>query len=159
MKFLILFISLVVVSLASPAFANDESLLFEGCVSSGKQNYYYGLSKSAISCRDLKSLNEGLQIVNMAVLPATVALRTPGIREALSTELATLGLSLANPAVLTITVVGAVGIASLYFVVKRKTEDCARQDRESLKRQLLEEIERRHGLRGSENVDLRVMAN
>lgn len=159
MKYLVLFISLAVAFLAQPALANDEGILLEGCVSSGQQNYYYGLSRSAISCKDLKSLKDGLQIVNMAILPATVALRTPGVRESLSLELAALGLSFANPAVLTITVVGAVGVASLYFVVKRKADDCAKEDRELLKRQLLDEIERRHGLYSPANVDLRVIAN
>ncbi|WP_415063188.1 hypothetical protein [Bdellovibrio sp.] len=133
MKLLIFVVATVTVLFSQLSYADDSSLLFESCISSGKQNYYYGLSNSVISCNNLKSLNDGLQIVNMAVLPASVALRTPGIKESLATELATLGLTLSNPAVLTITVVGAVGIASLYFVVKRRTEDCAKEDRETLK--------------------------
>lgn len=153
-------ISVLLFSLfCSSGFADDSSLLFESCVSSGPQSYAYGWSNSIITCRNLKSLNEGLQIINMAVLPASIALRTPGIKESLSAELATLGLTFSNPAVLTVTVVGAVGIASLYFVVKRKVEDCAKADVETLKRELLNEMERRHGVRGSPNVSLRVLSN
>ncbi len=159
MKLLILAVIATTVLFSNFSYADDSGLLFEGCVSSGRQNYYYGLSNSVITCNNLKSLNDGLQIINMAILPASIALRTPGIKESLATELATVGLTLSNPAVLTITVVGAVGIASLYFVVKRKTEDCAKEDQETLKHQLLNELERRHGVRGAPDLSLRILTN
>lgn len=141
------------------AYADESSLLFDSCVSQGQDGSNYTWSRPVITCDRLKHLHEGLQIINMAVLPASIALRAPGIKESLALELSTLGLSFANPAILTVTVVGAVGVASLYFVVKRKVEDCAKEDQEALKRQLFYEVERRYGIRANSNLNLQILNN
>lgn len=157
MKSLKLALVFLICILCNFAYAEDSSLLFDSCISAGQDGSNYNWSRPVITCDRIKHLNDGLQIINMAVLPASIALRAPGIKESLAMELSTLGLTFANPAILTVTVVGAVGVASLYFVVKRKVEDCAKEDQEALKRQLFNEMDRRYGIRGSSNLNLRIL--
>lgn len=156
MKLLKLTLFTLISIFCSFSYADDSSLLFEGCLSATPDGTHYNWSRPVITCDRLKHFQDGLQIINMAVLPASIALRAPGIKESLAVELASLGLHLANPAVLTITVVGAVGVASMYFVVRRKAEDCAKADQEALKRQLLNEMEQRYGLGSSPSLNLKV---
>lgn len=154
LQFILLILSFL---LCKVAYADDSAILFDSCISAGQDGSNYTWGRPILTCDRIKNLNEGLQVINMAILPASIALRAPGIKESLAMELSTLGLSFANPAILTVTVVGAVGVASLYFIVKRKTEDCAKEDQEALKRQLFFEMERRYGLGGNTNLKLRIL--
>ena len=97
---------------------------------------------AGLSCQDLKSAVEATQVLSMALLPVSVALRTPGAREEIAASLASYGLTLANPAVLGITVLGAAGVVTIYFVMKHSLDECERQDREQLRQDLLQDLKR-----------------
>ena len=102
---------------------------------------------AGMSCQDIKSAFKAAQILGIVLMPVSLALRTPGVREEIARDLATYGLTLANPAVLGVTVIGSVGLVTVYFVMKNSLEECERHDREELKQELLRDL--KHGFPSS----------
>ncbi|MGZ3723343.1 MAG: hypothetical protein ACXVA9_10455 [Bdellovibrionales bacterium] len=77
-----------------------------------------------MSCETVKGIVGAAQTVNVVIMPVMLALKAPGVGPELAAELATMGLTLANPAVLGVTVLGAFGYVTVYFVLKKTVEDC-----------------------------------
>lgn len=143
MKMLLLFSIFFMSFGISKSYASD--LIIDSCISPVFSTYVTSFTKK-IRCEDLRSVQEGISIASVAILPASTVLRVPGVKATLGAELASMGLTLANPAILTVTVVGAVGVATLYFVLKKTLEECEQENQAMLKQSLLQEIERKYGL-------------
>lgn len=111
---------------------------------------------AGMSCQDLKSTFEAAQLVGIVLMPATLALKTPGVREGVVTELAALGLTFSNPAVLGVTVIGAVGVVTVYLVMKSSLDECERQNRDQLKQEILREIKQSYPGSNGSNVPLEI---
>jgi len=112
---------------------------------------------AGMSCQDLKSAFDAAQIISMTLMPVTLALKTPGVRELISADMAAAGLTLANPAVLGVTVLGAVGFVTIYFVMKQSLDDCERSDREQFKQELIQQLKQSYpASKGSTNVPLEI---
>jgi hypothetical protein len=159
MKFLFSFFVVIAVG-AFTAQASASLLFYDKCDDSqaslnGQARVFVvdlGSGFAGMSCQDLKSTFEAAQIVGMTLLPVSVALKTPGVREEIAGELATLGLTLANPAVLGVTVLGSVGIVTIYFVMKASIKDCEAREREQLKQELLEELQKSYSGAAGSNI-------
>lgn len=104
---------------------------------------------AGLSCQQLKSAIDAFHIMSMALMPVTVALRAPGAKEQLAASLATYGLSMANPAVLGVTIIGATGVVTLYFIMKNSLQECERRDQEELRKNILRDLKKAYpGLAG-----------
>lgn len=94
-----------------------------------------------LTCDETKNLFKAAEAINMTILPATIVLRTPGVRESIMAEMAAMGLTFANPAVLGVTVLGSVGYVTIYFVLKASLEECENlRFQEQLKREVDDRI-------------------
>lgn len=165
MKLLMISILFVFCSLgfSRQAFA-QEDLLMDGCADSSiasapalmLQHFSVDGADGPLSCHDLRAIDSTLSIIKLALIPASFALRDPSVGAALSGDLLTAGLTIANPAVLGVTVVGAVGVVTFYVVLKQSLEDCARQDRDQLKQEILNEVQARYGASGSSNTPISI---
>lgn len=147
--------------------ANAESLFYEKCpgqvsllskdgdsaviVMVSTQSGFAGMS-----CEDLKSTFEAAQIIGMSLLPASAILQTPGVREEIAAELAGLGLTLANPAILGVTVLGTVGLVTVRFVMKASLKECESRQREDFKQEILREIKNKYPGVTGHNVPLEI---
>jgi hypothetical protein len=99
-----------------------------------------------LTCEDLKSLKGAYEATTMALYPATLAMVLTPARAQILAELELLGLTMANPAVLGVTVIGAFGVVTVYFVLKASMEECERMDQARLKQEIVREMERKYGL-------------
>ena len=112
---------------------------------------------SGLTCQDLKSYGEAVSLVRAAIMPATTAfLLAPGAKDLLIADLAGLGLTFANPAVLGVTVLGAAGVSVIYIVLQKKLADCEAMEKEQLKEQIVEELARKYGLHAAPDFRLDV---
>jgi hypothetical protein len=101
-----------------------------------------------LTCEDLRGAVRAAQIVEMALYPATLALTLSPAKAELMATLAQLGLTMANPAVLGVTIIGATGVVVLYLVMKNTLEECERLDQVRLKNAILQEVEAKYGISG-----------
>lgn len=146
--------------------AEAEDLFYDSCI----QQASMGLTDEAqvvfvagngrpgfmgLTCEDLKGIREAINATEMVLYPATLAITMTPARDLIASEIAALGLTMANPAVLGVTVIGAFGVVTVYFVLKKTMEDCEKMEREELRRSILLEIERRYGIQGGK-VDLQL---
>lgn len=98
-----------------------------------------------LRCEDLKRYTEAVEMIGLALYPATLAMtRSPEVFAAL----AEMGLTMANPAVLGVTVLGATGAVVFYIVLKKTMDECEQYEKEQLRRSILKEMELRYGLKG-----------
>ncbi|MNS87479.1 hypothetical protein D3C72_1214260 [compost metagenome] len=178
MKTVLLFLFVTALSLSARA----QSLLGQSCVSDAEvmsQNFVmeessfqefgselveirsvYGARPYAasfsLSCNDLKKAEEVRQAVLLAISPASVAMSSPLVRNALIAELAGLGIVVGTPAVLGVTVIGTVGIVTIRLLLKKPLEECAKAEREALKNEILQELNSRYGVEAGPNVQLQI---
>lgn len=103
------------------------------------QDGAYGLS-----CKDVRALTKGARAIEIALMPALLALKLSSAPKILAGELAALGLTYSNPAVLGITVIGATGVAVFYIVLNQTMEECDRLDQRRLEEAVLLELERKY---------------
>lgn len=101
---------------------------------------------AGLTCKDIKRIDHAAYVIKMSIAPALTAMSHPAVRTALTTELAALGIVAGSPAILGATVIGTFGIITVKVLLKQSLEECARQDREALKQELLREMESRYGL-------------
>jgi hypothetical protein len=145
-----LFFTLVFLTAGAAVDANAGSLIYEKCpggmssLANPNEGLFILVSNdggfAGLTCQELKSTLEAAQILGMVLMPVSVALSTPGVREQVFAELAGLGLTLANPAVLGVTVLGSVGFVTVYFVMKESLRECEQRERDQFKKDLIEEI-------------------
>ena len=102
-----------------------------------------------LTCEQIKSLPHLGEIISIGLMPATVALAAPGVSGMLTAELAALGLTLANPVVLGVTVIGATGVSVIYLVMKQTMEECEKADRQALRNEIIRELEMQFSVQGS----------
>ncbi len=107
---------------------------------------------TANQCENLKGFKSGFDYVSMSLLPVTVALRSP----AFALQFAELGLTLANPAVLGVTVLGATGYVVIYFILKKSMDECEALEKEELRTSIINELSSRYKMRSSGRVDLKI---
>lgn len=108
-----------------------------------------------LTCDELRQYKGAAEAIQVALYPATVALMSAPARSMLAAELTSLGLTMANPAVLGVTVVGAVGVTTFYFIMKATLEECDQMDQARLKEAIAREIEQRYGLK-TKNLPLEI---
>lgn len=138
----------------------QEGLLMDRCANGltapSIQPYLYSLEgrSNGLSCETIRDLNETVSVVNLALLPAAAFIRNPMVSASLAADVAAAGMSFANPVVLGVTIVGGVGIATFYVVLRQSLEDCEKQEREILKQQILDEIHSKYGAVASPGVQL-----
>lgn len=150
------YLFLMILTLGSAAQAQE--LFYDSCQvvsQSPSRNPYIHYVSSRMTCEQLKSAEESLEILSMVLMPASLALSSPGVQPLLAAELVSLGLTLANPAVLGVTVLGAVGVSTIYILVRQSLRDCERMEREVLKRALIKELEEKYGIRSGQNPGLK----
>lgn len=127
-----------------------------GYVLAGGGTTSIGATKIAMSCQDLKVLFEGAQVINMALMPAMLAMQAPGMREIILADLAAAGLTLANPVVLGVTVIGAFGVVTVYFIMKKSMEECEAAERRQFEKDLLNKLKQAYpGVKG-QNVPVEI---
>lgn len=134
--------------------AQAQELFYDSCQvvdSRRADNPYFQYANFGMSCEQLQAAEDSLEIFSLVLMPASIALNSPGVKPILAAELASLGLTLANPAVLSVTVIGAVGISTIYIVLQQSLKECERMEKEQLRQALLLEMARKYGARGSHN--------
>lgn len=141
---------------ASPV-SKAEGLFYDSCIEQVSSDSgddagtvliaaYSGPKLMGLTCEDLKGFKEAVSAIDMALYPATLAITISPARDLIRAELAGLGLSMANPAVLGVTVIGAFGVVTLYFILRRTMEECEEIAREDLRRDILREVEKKYGI-------------
>lgn len=151
----LIFIIAFVILYSNSAFADslfNESAcpVIEGAESfaSPMISHLYMESSIGVRCEDWKSLDRARNYIGLALMPASIAaLRHP----ALGAELAAAGLTFANPAVLSVTLVGAVGIATFNIILNASLEECARIERDELKNVIMKELEQKFGMNATQS--------
>lgn len=157
---LILLLVFVLSSFNFQTASAQDTLLMGGCANGPAATTFQafmttqGATSSGLSCETVRSINDSISVVSMALIPTMALLRTPEVSAALAADLATAGLTFANPVVLSITIIGSVGVGTFYVVLRRSLEECEQQDREQLKQQLLYEIQLKFGAKPLTNVPL-----
>jgi hypothetical protein len=175
MKLILVFGILTFLGLSAQA----EGLLGDSCVGLSSQNYaaihsavrdpgfeileFSSFTSASVNslplgltCEDLKDAEEIRQIISMALTPAAAAMASPLVRSALAAELATIGVVAGTPVVLGVTIIGGFGVMTIKILLKRSMEDCARQEKEALKQQLLQELDARYGLTHTNQTTLQI---
>lgn len=107
---------------------------------------------TANRCEKLKGFKSGFDYVSMSLLPVSIAMRSPAV----TLQLAELGLTLANPAVLGVTVLGASGYVVIYFILKKSFEECEALEKEELRESIVKELSSKYKMQSSGRVDLRI---
>jgi|GEM_PF-6043687 hypothetical protein len=134
---------------------NSESSAFQEWRSQKLENWFevasphsnpYGASFAGLTCQDLKSVNQLRQVISLAVSPAWTVFTSSAARSIVIQELAAMGVVAGTPAVLAVTAIGAVGIVTFKILLMKPLEDCAKEDRENLKREIMAEVEAAYGV-------------
>lgn len=138
-------IALLIISLttaiSSVSRADSQSLIVsEICIQQfGKS---WGMLGSIVSCEQIRSTEETMSLLNVALVPASIAFNSPLVQKALSLEMAALGLTMTNPMVVSATVIGATGITVLHYLLRLESEECQRLDQEKLRQSIIDELNR-----------------
>ncbi len=147
------FVFIVLAMSASTCLA--DGLFFDSCIDNSAKPraesdlLIYAVYQGGVmglTCEDLKSLKGAYEATSLALYPATLAVLLSPAKAQILAELELLGLTLANPAVLGVTVIGAFGAVTVYFVLKTTLDECERMDQERLKQEIVLEMERKYGL-------------
>lgn len=107
-------------------------------------------------CPYLKSYIEGFEVSQMLISPILLIFLGPGARETIMAQMASVGVTLANPVVLTVVGVGAGAAVTLHIWVRRSLAECEQMEQQELKRILMEELQRKYGARPNGNETLEV---
>lgn len=107
-------------------------------------------------CKDLKTLGESMQIISGLLTPLAVFAANPIISNALSAQAAALGISLANPVVLSVVVFGGMGLNTIYFIYKKSIQECAELNQQLLKNQIIDELKLKFNLEPAGNIDFSI---
>lgn len=107
-------------------------------------------------CKDLKSLGESMQIVSGILTPLAAIAADPSVRAALSAQAVALGITMANPIVLSIVVFGGMGINTMYFIYQKTKEECANLEKQELKKQIFEELKSKFKLQPAGDVEMSI---
>lgn len=130
-----------------------EDLFYDSCVAQGYASEMIYLAKAGgpnlggLTCEDLKNIGDKIDDIQMVLYPASLAIILSPARDEIIAELSALGLSMANPAVLGVTIIGATGAGVIYLVLKKTFKECEALEREQIKESILEEIEHKYGIR------------
>lgn len=148
-----MFVFLILTLTASSCFA--EGLFYDSCIDTAFNpraesdlliyTAYQG-GAMGLTCQDLKSLKGAYEATSLALYPATLAMILTPARAQILAELELLGLTMMNPVVLGVTVIGAVGGVTVYFVLKASLDECERMDQARLKEEIIREMEQKYGL-------------
>lgn len=146
------FLFATAVFLAAPAFA--EGLFYDTCIEKAEASgglFLLAVDRSGVglTCDQLNQLQEAYETTKLVLWPASLAVLLTPARAEIAAQLELLGLGLSNPAVLGVTVIGAFGVVTVYFVLKAAMEDCERMDRQRLREEIVREIERKYRLDAS----------
>jgi hypothetical protein len=125
----------------------EEQIVYVAALSGGRV--------MGLTCEDISSVTRGAKIIELALYPATLAITLSPMKAQLIASLAELGLTMANPAVLGATIIGATGVVVVYLILREKIEECSRMDRQQLKESILRELERKYGVNGN-GVELKI---
>lgn len=109
-----------------------------------------------MTCEDIRQYKEDLALISIALMPVEVAMRSPQAQAMLTAELARLGLSLANPPVLAVTVLGAVGVSTVYFILKREMDQCEKEERNQLRDEILSDLKQSMPIDATQSVELQI---
>lgn len=112
--------------------------------------------KTILSCEMLKTLKSTVEIIDASLMGAQVAMKSPMGQALLSASLIQYGLTLKNPTVLAITIVGTMGISVVFFILKKEYDECIKIDREKLKSEIINELQAKFKLQPSSNIELRI---
>lgn len=177
MKKSILTLALFLLSILISESVHAQDLLGESCVSlvdsaasssvqrswSGDERNFVmmnagvGVNGLGLSCKNLKAIDDSYYLVSLAIMPALKAFsQSAAVRAGLAAELAGMGIVAGSPAVLGVTVIGGFGIVTIKLLLKASLEECARQDREALKQEILRELDARYGARGTAETTLQI---
>lgn len=142
--------------LALPPGARADDLFYDGaCVSGQGLLAAAAFPAAGLTCEDIRQYGDAVNVIRAALMPATTAmLLAPGAKDMIAGELAELGLTYANPAVLGVTVIGATGVTVAYFILKVKMDECERMARDQLKEEIGEELQRKYGLKAPPALNL-----
>ncbi len=149
-----LFLAFAVLTLSSGK-AEASGLFYDnGCVAVGDGNSPMFFAASAdfdgafgLSCQDIKDVQRAVSYSQVVLMPAMLALNQSGASARIAAQLAALGLTYANPAVLSVAVVGAFGVSVMYLVLQTTIEDCEKMEKETLKKEIMRELESKYGLK------------
>lgn len=130
--------------------AHASGLLAPGCGAIARGNQRVDLfgepaqiwlarSGGGLTCDMVEGIFGAAEAVHMAVVPAAMVLNVPGVREEILGQMATMGVTLANPAVLGIGVIGALGYVTVYFVLKTEAKACQKAEMQDAIRREVEE--------------------
>lgn len=127
----------LVTTQAAGLFADDPSPVF-----------ILASSRSGLTCENLIAGVELADHIKLALLPATLVLANPAVGAQLQAGLATLGIGVGSAAVLSVTVIGAVGFVTVYYLLKPQYDECVKEKNLS---EIKREIEKTYNLpaRGS----------
>lgn len=100
-----------------------------------------------LTCKDIRAIDYTAYVVGVAISPAVNSLAVPAVRSALAAELASLGIVIGSPAIVTATIIGTFGVMTYKVLMKVSLEKCAEQDRNALKNEIFREFEERYGLK------------
>lgn len=106
----------------------------------------------SLTCQEIKEFKQGLEIVSVAMLPASMILASPEIKSALTAQAVSLGLSITNPVVLTVGAIGVAGAITMYLVIRETEATCRQMEREALKQELLFELEKKMQMNARPNI-------
>jgi len=120
------------------------------------ENYKAEFIKTSLRCQDYGSIKNKLEMISVLMGPLTLVVNSALAREALLTHALRLGLTTANPVVLSVLVLGGAGFSTLYYVVRLKLEECHTMDQENLRRKIIEELTNSGKLRANKNTKVNV---
>ncbi|MGZ3769337.1 MAG: hypothetical protein ACXVCP_08415 [Bdellovibrio sp.] len=146
-------------------YAQASTLLTSSCTVipySEMQTHRFSWRDTSIglSCETLKSSKETFDLISTSLLPVSVALNvSPEIHNAFMAELSSIGLTIANPAVLAATVVGTVGVATFYIILNKSFEECAEFEKNDLKESIIKEISQKYNLKPSLRTSFEIYKN
>lgn len=90
----------------------------------------------------------------MRILISVLALKTaaPEIGE----QLAAMGLTAANPVVLTVSLGAAIAGTTVYLVMKASLDECEARAKEDLKQEIIEQLQNNYGLTPAKSVSFEI---
>lgn len=133
--------TILILGLLSAAWANPAQAqnLLGGCVadpvsSQRTSNLSHGefvvlaVTNGGMSCKSLLSAVEAADHIKMALLPATMVMMNPAVSEMIAASAQSMGIAVGGAAVLSVTVFGAVGFVTVYYLLKPRYDECKEQE-------------------------------
>lgn len=100
-----------------------------------------------LTCDDLRNAQDAAALVSIVLSPVKKVLALPIVGEQIAAGLAVAGVS--APAVATVSVIGATGMAVFYIIMRKQVSDCEKENQAELKRQFFNELESKYGIHAS----------